>query len=301
MIDLHVHSTASDGRIPPGEIPALAARAGLTAVALTDHDTVDGVPEFLKAAEAFPDLMAIPGVELSVQYCSREMHFVGLFVDPENSTLAEYLADQRRERAQRAERMRARLTSLGYPITQEELYAVCGNDCPGRPHFAELLVRKYGFPDLATVFQKVLKNGAPGYVSRFLPPPAAAIRAIHAAGGVAVWAHPVYRERNEHAFARRIIRKFSVPEIGLDAVEGYYSLFGPNETSMILGVAAEYDVAISGGSDYHGRPEQDIWLGVGAGKMRVPDSLLPELLRRRDLRRAENAAAAQADEKIEKI
>ena len=292
MIDLHVHSTASDGLIPPGEIPAMAAKIGLTAVALTDHDTVDGVGEFLRAAAAYPQLMAVPGVELSVQYCSRELHFVGLFVDHENPELADYLAAQRLERAERAERMRARLTSLGYPITMDELYEVCGNDCPGRPHFAAILVRKFGFPDLATVFQKLLKNGAPGYVSRFLPPPAAAIRVIHAAGGVAVWAHPVYRDRNEHSFARRIIRKFSVPEIGLDAVEGYYSLFGPNETSMLLGLASEYDIAVSGGSDYHGRPEQDIWLGTGAGKLKVPDSLLPELLRRRDLRRA---AAAQAE------
>lgn len=297
MIDLHVHSTASDGLIPPGEIPAMAAKIGLTAVALTDHDTVDGVPEFLESAAAYPQVMAIPGVELSVQYCSREMHFVGLFVDHKNPEFSAYLAAQRTERAERAERMRARLTSLGYPITMDELYEVCGNDCPGRPHFAAILVKKFGFPDLATVFQKLLKNGAPGYVSRFLPPPAAAIRAIHAAGGVAVWAHPVYRERNEHSFARRIIRKFSVPEIGLDAVEGYYSLFGPNETSMLLGLAAEYGIAVSGGSDYHGRPEQDIYLGTGAGKLRVPDSLLSELLRRRDLRRQEAAAALSEEKK----
>ena len=105
MIDLHVHSTASDGLIPPGELPAMAAKIGLTAVALTDHDTVDGVAEFMKAAEAYPQVMAIPGVELSVQYCSRELHFVGLFVDPENETLGEYLAAQRQERAERAERM----------------------------------------------------------------------------------------------------------------------------------------------------------------------------------------------------
>ncbi|MBO5689861.1 MAG: PHP domain-containing protein [Lentisphaeria bacterium] len=297
MIDLHVHSTASDGLIPPGEIPAMAAKIGLTAVALTDHDTVDGVGEFLRAAAAYPPLMAVPGVELSVQYCSRELHFVGLFVDHENPELADYLAAQRLERAERAERMRARLTSLGYPITMDELYEVCGNDCPGRPHFAAILVRKFGFPDLATVFQKLLKNGAPGYVSRFLPPPAAAIRVIHAAGGVAVWAHPVYRDRNEHSFARRIIRKFSVPEIGLDAVEGYYSLFGPNETSMLLGLAGEYGIAVSGGSDYHGRPEQDIFLGTGAGKLRVPDSLLPELLKRRDIHREMAAGAMQAEKK----
>ena len=287
MIDLHVHSTASDGLTPPGELPGLAVKVGLSAVALTDHDTVDGVAEFLRAAEAFPSLTAIPGVELSTQYCSREMHIVGLFVDPGNGEFQSFLAEQRRERAARAERMRARLTGLGYPITQEELHDVCGNDCPGRPHFAEILVRKFGFADLPAVFDKLLKNGAPGYVPRSLPPPAAAIRAIHAAGGIAVWAHPVYRERNEFAFARRILRKLSAPAIGLDAVEGYYSLFGPNETAMIVGLAADYGVAVSGGSDYHGRDDQKIFLGTGAGKLRVPDELLPALMRRRDARRGE--------------
>ena len=286
MIDLHVHSTASDGLTPPEKLPGLAVRIGLSAVALTDHDTVGGIAAFLAAAQAFPGLTAISGVELSTLYCSREMHIVGLFVDPENAELQNYLADQRRERAARAEKMRARLTALGYPISQEELHDVCGNDCPGRPHFADILVRKFGFPDLPTVFGKLLKNGAPGYVPRALPPPAAAIRAIHAAGGIAVWAHPVYRERNEYAFARRILRKFSAPAVGLDAVEGYYSLFGPNETAMMLGLAADYGVAVSGGSDYHGRDDQGIALGTGAGKLRVPDELLIELLRRRDLRRA---------------
>ena len=290
MIDLHVHSTASDGLTPPEKLPGLAVRIGLSAVALTDHDTVGGIAAFLAAAQAFPGLTAISGVELSTLYCSREMHIVGLFVDPENAELQNYLADQRRERAARAEKMRARLTALGYPISQEELHDVCGNDCPGRPHFADILVRKFGFPDLPTAFAKLLKNGAPGYVPRTLPPPHAAIRAIHAAGGIAVWAHPVYRERNEYAFARRILRKFSAPEIGLDAVEGYYSLFGPNETAMILGLAADHGVAVSGGSDYHGRDDQGIRLGSGAGKLRVPDELLPELFRRRDARRAERGS-----------
>ncbi len=285
MIDLHVHSTASDGRTPPGELPGIAVQIGLSAVALTDHDSVSGIPEFMAAARAFPQLEAIPGVELSTQYCSREMHIVGLWVEPEEPDFQEYLAAQRRERADRAEKLRAKLTALGYPVSQEELYDVCGNESPGRPHFAEILVKKFGIPDFQTAFAKFLKNGAPGYVPRQLPPPVAAIRAIHGAGGIAVWTHPVYRERNEHAFARRIIRKFSAPETGLDAVEGYYSLFGPNETGMILGLAADYGLAVSGGSDFHGREEQGIFLGIGAGKLKVPDELLKGLKMRLESRR----------------
>ena len=281
MIDLHVHSTASDGRDAPGRIPVLASAVGLTAVALTDHDTVAGIPEFLASAAKIPHLQAIPGVELSAMYCSREIHIVGLWVHPENGEFQDYLAGQRAERAERAEKIRIRLTSLGYPVSQSELKEVCGNDSPGRPHFAEILVKKFGFPDLPSAFAKLLKNGAPGYVARRLPPPRAAIHAIHAAGGVAVWAHPVYRERNERAFARRMMKKLSSPETGLDGAEGYYSLFGPGETAMICGLAEEFSLAVSGGSDYHGRPEQGIQLGYGAGKLRVPDELLTELEARR--------------------
>ena len=278
MIDLHVPSTASDGLTPPGELPGLAAKVGLSAVALTDHDTVAGVAEFLHAAEAFPSLTAIPGVELSTQYCSREMHIVGLFVDPGNGELQSYLAEQRRERAARAERMRARLTGLGYPITQEELHDVCGNDCPGRPHFAEILVRKFGFPDLPAVFDKLLKNGAPGYVPRSLPPPAAAIRAIHAAGGIAVWAHPVYRGHGERASVRRFL-KVLVPA-GLDGIEAFYSQFTPYQTLMLGEMAEDFHILRTGGTDYHGAIHPGVRIGTGCGELSVPDELF-ELMRRK--------------------
>ncbi|MBO5763041.1 MAG: PHP domain-containing protein [Lentisphaeria bacterium] len=281
MIDLHVHSTASDGSTPPGELPAMAAAAGLTAVALTDHDTVSGVAEFLEAGKAFPDLETIAGVELSCQYCSREMHIVGLFLNPENEEFQDYLNRQREERRERAERIRTRLTSLGYPVSWEDL-RLAGAECsPGRPHFAKVLVEKYGFPDMQSVFQKLLKRGAAAYVPRQLPPPPEAIRAIHAAGGVAVWAHPVYREKNERAWVRRILRKFAPEPIGLDGIEAYYSLFGPGETALVTEIAGTYGVALSGGSDFHGANTPNLQIGCGAGKLHVPDALLPLLKARK--------------------
>ncbi len=286
-IDLHVHSTASDGSVPPEEIPALAVAANLCAVALTDHDTVSGIPAFLAAAEAFPQLEAIAGVELAAMYSSREIHFVGLFIDPEAPTLRAFLEHQRQERMERADLIRRRLTSLGYPLTDAEIAEAGGGEVTGRPHFARALQQKYHFSSMAEVFDKLLKRGCPAYIPRQLPPPHVVIETIHAAGGVAVWSHPVYRQRNERAWVRRIMKKFT--PLGLDAVEGYYSLFGPAETALVSELATEYGLALSGGSDFHGENTPRIALGSGAGKMFVPAQLLDELKKRKTQSRAQRS------------
>ena len=150
----------------------------------------------------------------------------------------------------------------------------------GRPHFARALMRRYGFSSMAAVFEKLLGHSRPAFVPRQLPSPAQAIEAVHSAGGVAVWAHPIYRDRAERAWLRRGLRRFT--EWKLDAVEGYYSLFGPNETALIKELAADYGAAISGGSDYHGG-NSTVALGTGAGGLRVPAELLIELKARRTL------------------
>lgn len=277
FIDLHTHSNFSDGSCTPAEIVALAAKAGLAAVALTDHDTTAGIPEFLQAAEATPELEAIAGVELSTAFGAREMHIVGLFLDPEAPALTAFLAAQREARKKRNEEIRRKLNSLGYPLRWDDpaFAAVSDASSIGRPHFARALMANYGFPSMQAVFDKLLKRGAAAFVPRNLPSPLEAIEAIHAAGGVAVWAHPVYRERNERAFARRILKRFQ--PLGLDAVEGYYSLFGPGETAMITELAERYGLALSGGSDFHGANSPGISLGSGAGKLRVPMELLGPL------------------------
>ena len=281
-IDLHTHSTASDGSCTPSELIELAAAADLAAVALTDHDTAAGIPEFLAAARKKPSLLAIPGVELSTRYGSRELHIVGLFVDPEEKVFSAYLEKERSRRIKRNRDMKLKLGFLGYPLSDDEPAFVAAGGMEanlGRPHFAQALVEKYGFPDLRTVFEKLLGTNKAAYIPREYSAPAEAITAIHSSGGLAIWAHPIYRDRNERAYVRRVARKLS--ERGLDGIEGYYSLFGPPETALVLEVAQQFGLAVSGGSDFHGERSPYISLGSGAGKLRVPESLLLSLMERK--------------------
>lgn len=282
-MDLHTHSLASDGTDAPARIVELAAELGLAAVALTDHDTISGVAEFLEAGRGFPGVETIGGVEISCSYSCREIHLVGLFVDPASPELNDFLKLQRMERLRRNEELRLKLKSLGFALSPDEPeFQVPDPGNLGRPHFARALVRRYGFPSMTSVFDKLLGHSRPAFVPRKLPDPVRAISAIHSSGGIAVWAHPIYRDRNERAWLKRGIRRLA--EWGLDGVEGYYSLFGPNETALVTELAAMYGVAVSGGSDYHG-DNAVVSLGTGAGGLRVPASLLKELKKRRDLLR----------------
>lgn len=280
-IDLHTHSTASDGSCTPSEIIALAAEVQLSAVALTDHDTTAGIGEFLESARSFPTLEAIPGVELSTRYGSRELHIVGLFIDRDAPDLEAFLARERERRIKRNRDMKIKLALLGYPLEDDEpAFAAAGGMGAnlGRPHFAQALMEKYHFPDLKSVFDKLLGNNKAAYIPRENASPREAIEAIHSAGGIAVWAHPVYRDRNERAYVRRVARKLAA--LGLDALEGYYSLFGPPETLLVTETAQQFELCISGGSDFHGDRSPSISLGCGAGKLAVPAELLCALKER---------------------
>ena len=161
-IDLHTHSSCSDGSCTPTELVELAAASGLGAVALTDHDTVAGIAEFLEAGRRHPEVETIPGVELSTMFGNRELHFVGLFIDPETSELAEFLERMREGRRRRNELIRLKLNTLGFPVTWDEPeFAGASSDSAsiGRPHFARALMRIYGFPTMQSVFVRLLKRG----------------------------------------------------------------------------------------------------------------------------------------------
>lgn len=271
-IDLHTHSTASDGLFSPKDVARLAHEKGLTAVALTDHDTTAGLEEFMSAK--YDGMENIPGVELSSRFFTREIHIVGLWVDYQNEEFQKFLLSQRVDRARRNEEIRLKLKYLGYKLTfEEEEFQGIDLANAGRPHFARALVRLYGFETPQKVFDELLGNGKPGYVPRRLAHPDAAIAAIKAAGGVSVWAHPTYREKNERHFIRKVIKRFA--PLGLDAVEAYYSLFSANETAMMKEFAQIYKLECSGGSDFHGQEDCDI--GIGRGGLRVPDELLEQL------------------------
>ena len=276
-VDLHTHSKASDGATGPEDIPAIASAAGLSAVALTDHDTVGGIDAFLAAGRDFPDLELVPGVEISAQRIDNgELHIIGLFIDHHNEQLHELMDRVRAGRTGRNELILERLVSLGYEITAEELAAIASGDSVGRPHFARILLNKGYFDDFQTVFTKLLGRGAPGYIPRTLPSAEETIAAIHGAGGLAVWAHPVTynREpgsrnpRSPRSFIRKHL-KYLVPA-ELDGIEAWYPLYTPQASTIIRDVANQYDLLLSGGSDYHGVIKPGLEIGTGFGDMKVP-------------------------------
>ena len=279
-IDLHTHSTASDGTAAPAEVFNIACELQLAAVALTDHDTTAGLAEFTAAAAEHPECEAICGVELACSFMSREIHIVGLFINPASPELANFIENARQERMRRNRDLFVKLDLLGYKLSLDmPEFSNLPLDGVGRPHFAAALVNYYGFAHPRQVFEKLLGKNRPAYIPRRLPEPAGAINASHAAGGVAVWAHPVRREANERAYLKRAARKLAA--LGIDAVEGYYSMFSANETAMVHEVALPLGLAISGGSDFHGANSPDVVLGFGAGGLRVPAELLAALKAKR--------------------
>ncbi len=282
IIDLHTHSNYSDGTDTPEELLQGASGKGLNALALTDHDTVAGISEFLQSGEKYPGLLAISGVEISTLYFRREIHILGLFIDHTCVELQKFLDDVKSKRQQRNELMALKLTSLGYDIDIETIRKLTKGEIVGRPHFADYLLKNYDFEDFQDIFEKLLKRGAPAFVPRSLPTPMEAIKIIHQAGGIAVWAHPIYRKSKERSWCRKTLKDL-VPA-GLDAIEAYYTQFNEQQTQIIKDLAIEFDIALAGGSDYHGSHHPDVSLGTGCGDLRVPADILPELQRRAKLR-----------------
>lgn len=279
MIDLHTHSIASDGSDTPSELLALALEKKLSGIALTDHDTLSGLPEFLSSAQG-KNIVAVPGLEISSSLYNKEIHILGLFIDPSSRKLEDFLVHTRLNRNVRNSQILEKLNIIGYQITLEELEEFARGESVGRPHLARLLVKKGYFETIQDAFDHCLKRGARAYSPRVLAPPEESIRVIHEAGGLAFWAHPVYRSTGgERSFVRRYLRHL-VP-LGLDGIEAFYSLFSVSQHTMIMEMAKEFNILVSGGSDYHGMNQPSIQLGSGCGSLEVPDSVLEMLLARR--------------------
>ncbi len=274
-VDLHAHSAASDGSARPSEIVELAASKGLAGIALADHDTVSGIPEFLSAARNFPSMRAVPAVEISTNHFNKEIHFVGLFIDPAAEGLNALLRKMRADRDARNALLVEKLNASGYAISMEEILKIASGESVGRPHIARVLVEKGYFKTPQAVFEKCLRRGCAAYAPRVLPSPREAIDAIHSAGGLAIWAHPVYRQPSERSYVKRTLKRL-VP-LGLDGMETYYSLFSQAQREMLLELAAEHKILCSGGSDYHGLNQPGIELGSGAGDLFVPEIVLERL------------------------
>ena len=275
MIDLHTHSLASDGSDSPCELLRKAQEIGLHAIALTDHDTVSGLDKFLNTAHD-SSLLTVPGVEISSMHHYKEVHILGLFVDPENKELHAFLEQLRSNREKRNREILAKLNAIGLTVTEEELREEAKGESVGRPHFASLLVRKGYCADIQEAFDRYLKRGARAYCSRTPVPPCSSIRAIHSAGGLAFWAHPVNQTKPERSTIRRFLR--DMVQQGLDGVEAFYPSFTPYQSRMLQDFALQYGLLCSGGSDYHGAAHPENHLGTGSGNLSVPDELIEKML-----------------------
>lgn len=283
-IDLHTHTTASDGSLSPAELIKQADQAGLKAVAVTDHDTIAGLAEALAAGQGL-DLEVVPGVEISIEVgLDGGAHLVGLWVRPGHQGLLGGLERLQQARRDRNPRMLAKLNELGLPLSMEEVLAQAGGGQVGRPHFARALVDKGLAASMGEVFSRWLGAGAAAYVPKKRLAPGEGIGLIRAAGGVPVLAHPGLLALDRLGF-ESLLRKLK--GLGLEGLEAYYSEHDEAVCRNLVSVAARLGLAVSGGSDFHGGSKPQVKLGQGKGNLRVPATLLAALRQRRDRIREE--------------
>jgi predicted metal-dependent phosphoesterase TrpH len=271
-LDLHLHTTCSDGSATPSEVVALARQAGVTALAITDHDIVSGLPEALEAGRQ-AGIEIIPGTELSSRHGSMEVHILGYFLDWHDATLLGALERFRQARHYRNPQIVQKLQDLGLAITYDEVKALAGTDAVGRPHIARVLMEKGYVGSSKEAFDRYLGEGAAAHVPRELPSPAEAIAIIRAARGVAVLAHPSWVDRDEGVF--RLCAQLK--EAGLSGIEVHYSTHKADQTAQYLDIARRLGLLVTGGSDFHGVTKPDIEVGIGRGTLKVPEQLLEPL------------------------
>ena len=245
MIDLHTHTTASDGALAPGALVERAHELGIRTLAVTDHDTLAGVPAAAAAAAA-RGMEFLPGIEITAVHRGRDVHVLAYFLEPEPAGLAPFLADQRRDRTRRAREMSARLAALGVPVDLEDVIAdaEAGGKAVARPTVARALLDAGHVTSLQQAFDRWLADGRPAYVPRSGAPPADVVRLVRRSGGLPVLAHPGLLRRDE------LIPELA--EAGLGAVEAYHSDHDPRAQARYLQVAEQHGLAVSGGSDFHG-------------------------------------------------
>ncbi len=244
-VDLHLHSTASDGRLSPAEVVRKSAEAGLNFIALCDHDTVDGIPLALEAAKTFPSLTVIPGVEINTDVAAGEAHILGYLFDYHHLELLANLANLRNSRLGRAQRMITKLRNLGLDITWERVKEIAGDGSIGRPHIAHALKEKGYINSFEEAFDKYIGWGGPAYVGREKIAPAEAVQLILRANGLPVLAHPFTLSNPEAMIAE-------LTTSGLVGIEAYYNGYTPEEIKRLVGLANKYHLIVTGGTDYHG-------------------------------------------------
>jgi len=255
LVDLHIHSTASDGKYTPEAIIAKAAGLGLKYVSLTDHDSIDGIEPAIKAAKNFPGLTFIPGVELSTDLADGEAHILGYFIDYNSGELIKELEKFRDSRFGRGRRMVEKLAALGIAIDWARVQEIAGDGAIGRPHVAQAMQEKGYIKSFNEAFEKYIGHGGPAYVEREKITPEDAVALIVRCGGLPVLAHPFTVKKPGELV-------ISLKRSGLIGIEVYYKDNTPEATRTTLKLAEKYGLVATGGTDYHGIDDsREVMLG----------------------------------------
>lgn len=274
LIDLHNHTTASDGSEAPAEAVRLAGELGLAAIAITDHDTVSGIGEALEAGRAL-GVEVVPGIEISADYGGNQAHILGLFIDPESPALRPALDWAVNEREERNRRMVAAMAADGFDISIDELQKNNPDSVLGRPHMAEHLMKRGYVASVREAFDRYLGDDGPYYLPKRRIPLDVTARLIREAGGIAIVAHPFQYGYDEAELLDYISAARSA---GCTGIEAHYSEHSPAQRDYILAVAQQYGLLVSGGSDWHGSRKPHIRMGSGIdGSIAVPYSVLEQL------------------------
>jgi len=268
-VDLHLHTTASDGRHTPAELVRLAASKGLEYIAVTDHDTIDGIAPALAESARFAGLHVIPGVELSTDVPKGEVHLLGYFVDYDDVQFRSQLEDMRNSRVNRARGMVEKLAGLGVQIEWERVKEIAGSGAMGRPHIAQAMLEKGYIKTTQDAFRSYIGHGGPAYVERDKLTPAEAVKLVLKAGGLPVLAHPL-----TSGDAEGTIKELKA--VGLVGMEVYYASHSVEQVAMLAGLANKYFLIATGGTDYHGI---DLMAETMVGGTDVPLLAIRELLR----------------------
>ncbi len=273
LTDLHTHSTASDGTFSPSEVAELAKDAGLASVALTDHDTTDGLDEFMEAGKRL-GIETIPGIELAAGYKNTELHIVGLFIDYNSSTLKESMEFIVNERNERNKKMIKALSRIGIEISLRELEENAGGNIITRAHYANVMVNRGYVKNKEEAFDRYISSGRPGYVKRETLTPKTCIEVIRKSGGIPVLAHATlygYGYLEIHNLVGEL------KGYGLMAMETIYSTYTPRQSEELRKICEYYKLMKSGGSDFHGLNKPDIKIGTGRGALKIPQSFADEM------------------------
>jgi len=275
-IDLHTHSTKSDGTYAPCELVRYAQRKGLNAIAITDHDTAEGIEEAVLTArelgESAPEV--IPGVELSTEYKGKDIHIVGLYIDWKNNVFNEKLREFSDARIYRNRKMCRLLTEGGYEISFEALQEAFPDTVITRAHFAQHLLDRGMISSIDEAFDKLIGDDCPYFVPREKITPHDAVDFLLQFGAVPVLAHPLQYKMTDAELCELVS---SLCELGLAGIEVYYSTHKPADTAYLSRLADRFGLLYSGGSDFHGSRKKNLDLGTGYGHLYVPETILPAI------------------------